>query len=409
MDAPSHAPLIVASYEDARRRGHALAPRVRPAEAGVDALYALRPKAIWAFLKTQPLSYWLICFYLFLEYVRPQNIYEWLEGPPWTQITLLAALGSFLFLEGGKIRLGTPIDTLVMAFSFIVLASSLGAWKPEASFAKFELFYSWVLIYLLITNIVSTEKRFLVFLFSFLIYSFKMSQHGTRSWAEGGFAFRDWGTTGAPGWFQNSGEFGIQMCIFVPLVVFFVTALNPHWGKIAKILMWTMLVTAVIGIVASSSRGALVGLAAVALWMLPRTRHPGRALMGTAALGLLVIMILPPEQKDRLREMGDDKTSDAREVYWRHGREIMDRYPVLGIGYENWADYHEANYGVRALSHNVFVQAGAELGYVGLGAFLALIGATLHVNRRTRRIAKALPGGNRFLHDSAHGLDGALV
>ena len=88
----------------------------------------------------------------------------------------------------------------------------------------------------------------------------------------------------------------------------------------------------------------------------------------------------------------------------------MREHPVLGIGYENWQDYHEATYGLRALPHNIFIEAGAEMGYTGLAGFVGLIGATLWVNRRTRKIAKSIPGGgNRFLHDTAHGLDGAMI
>ena len=45
---------------------------------------------------------------------------------------------------------------------------------------------------------------------------------------------------------------------------------------------------------------------------------------------------------------------------------------------------------------------------VGLAAFVALAAATFWVNRKTRKVAWTLPDGH-FLHDAAHGLDGALV
>ncbi|HEX6750637.1 MAG TPA: O-antigen ligase family protein [Longimicrobium sp.] len=416
MDAPHNvtAAEIVATYEGFRRgrrpaRSRAAA-RAAPAAGAADALYALRPGEIWEFLKTQPASFWLICGYLFLEYVRPQSIYDSLVGPPWALICVILTVIAYLVLEGGRIRLHTVADAMLGAYTVVLLASSVFAWKPEASFAKLQEYFSWVLIYLLISSIVNTERRFLVFLLSFLVYSFKMSQHGTRSWAQDGFIFRDWGTTGAPGWFQNSGEFGVQMCIYLPMVIFFVTALSPHWGKLTKALFWTMAVTAVTGIVASSSRGAVLGLAAVALWMLLKSRYRARALLGTALLTVFVLVILPPEQKARFQTAGTDNTSVNRKEYWKRGREIMRDYPVLGIGYANWPDYHQANWGYRALPHNIFLEAGAEMGYTGLLGFVGMIGATLVVNRRTRKIAQSLPGGgNRFLHDSAHGLDGALV
>lgn len=407
---------IVATYEGFRRGRRPARPPAshhipRTAAVAADPLYALRPRDIWRFLKTQPASYWLICGYLFLEYVRPQSIYSALEGPRWAQICLILTLVAFFGFESGRIRLGTPADATLAAYSAVVLISCVFAWSPERSFSQVQNYLSWVLIYLLVSNIVTTERRFLVFLLSFLVYSFKMSQHGTRSWASEGFIFRDWGTTGAPGWFQNSGEFGVQMCVFLPMVVFFISALSPHWGKLARGLFWAMAVTAVTGIVASSSRGALVGLAAVALWMLLKSRYRARALAGTVVLAVFVMYILPPEQKARFDAIGEDQTSQSRKVYWQHGREIMGDYPVLGIGYANWPEYHQATWGLRALPHNIFLEAGAELGFTGLLGFVGMIGATLVVNRRTRAIARSLPGegGNRFLHDSAHGLDGAMI
>ncbi|HEX8904120.1 MAG TPA: O-antigen ligase family protein, partial [Longimicrobiaceae bacterium] len=393
-----------------RRDASLEATQAAPApESPAASLYSLHPRELWRFMKTQKASFWLICLYLFLEYVRPQSIYDALAGPPYTRIALILCVICF-FLEGKEFRFRTPADITLGVFTAVVLVSSLAAWKPEASWAKMPDYLSWVLIYLLIANVVTTEKRWLVFVLGFMLWSFKMSQHGTRSWAEDGFAFRDWGTTGAPGFFQNSGEFGIQMCVFLPMIVFFITGLGRHWSRLTKIVFWGIAVTAVTGIVASSSRGALIGMAAVALWLLMKTRYRFRALVGIALFTAFVVAILPREQKDRLNAMGkdDDKTSVSRKEYWKHGREIIATYPVLGIGYENWADYHETNYGVRALPHNIFIQAGAELGYTGLAAFGAMIVATFWVNRKTRKIAKTLPDG-RFLHDSAHGLDGALV
>ncbi len=373
-----------------------------------DGLYSLRPSAIWAFLKRQPPSFWFICIYLFFEYVRPQQIYKPILGPPYARITLLLALASFV-LERRKLKFGLP-DALIAIFSIVVVASSMTAFDPSASYEKLMDYFSWVLIYFLIANSVDTEKRFLVFMLSFLLYSFKMSQFGTRSWAADGFAFRSWGTTGAPGWFQNSGEFGIQMCIFLPLIVAFIVALGKHWPSWLRWAAWGVAATAVTGIVASSSRGAFVGLAAVVLWLLLKSRKRVRAVLVTLVLAGIVYVITPAEQKLRFQEVGEDKTSISRTKMWKQGLQMMGDYPLLGIGYANWPKYHAVHYGgTGLLVHNVFIQAGSELGYSGLVTFLALIGCTFIINRRTRKLSASAPDRARFIFYMAQGLDGALV
>ena len=128
---------------------------------------------------------------------------------PWGQTTLILATIAF-FMEGKMFRLRTAAGPLLMVFSAIVALSSLTAFDPGYAIANWELFYSWVLIYLLITNTITTEKRFFVFLLAFLLYSFKMSQHGFRVWATRGFGFAGWGLAGPGGWFQNSGELAIR-------------------------------------------------------------------------------------------------------------------------------------------------------------------------------------------------------
>src|SRR5579864_1364649 len=213
-------------------------------------LYRIEVREIWRFLKTQPLSYWLICAYLFFEYVRPQSIYEVLSFVPWSSMTLAACVLAFL-IEGHWFRVKSVANTWILLYTVIVLVSCVTAYLPSYALDWLGLYMSWVLVYLLITNIVNTEQRLLVFLLSFLLYNFKMAQHAARSWASIGFGYQRSGMTGAPGWFQNSGEFGIEMSIFLPISVFIYFALRPYWGKVKRLFFLAMPGTAAIGLVAS--------------------------------------------------------------------------------------------------------------------------------------------------------------
>ena len=365
-------------------------------------LFRVRIGAIWRYLCSEPASFWLINIYLFLEYVRPQSVWTSLEILPWSQITLILAIVAVLF-EGKTMRLRTLAGPLLVLYAGIVVVSSFTAVDPQTSFDGWKLFFSWILVYVLITNIVTSEKRFFIFSLAFLLYSFKMSQHGFRSWAGHGFRFVPWGVTGAPGWFHNSGEFGIQMCVFLPLSVEFILALRRKWGRLTRWFFYLLPTTAVIGMVASSSRGALVGGALVGLWWILRSKHRGRALVALAVFALAAWMILPQAQKERLSQSGSDRTSIERLTRWKAGVRMANENPAFGIGYNNWGTYY------GDLSHNIFIQAWSELGYTGLLAFLALIVATFTVNARTRRLLREMPGDTGFMRHMAYGLDGALI
>lgn len=368
----------------------------------VQGIFEMRIRSIWSFLRKQPGSFWLINFYLFLEYVRPQSVWPSLDVLPWAQLALIGALLS-LVAEGRMPQLRTLGGGLLLVFTIVLVLSSVFAIRPSESFKGWELWFSWVLIFILITNTTTTERRFFIFALAFLLYSFKMSQHGFRSWAMRGFAFADWGVTGAPGWFHNSGEMGIQMCVFLPLSVEFILALRRHWNRWVRWFFYLFPITAVGSIVASSSRGALVGGACVALWWVARSKHRVRALIAVIVIGLVTWMIVPEQQKARFSSAGDDDTSTARIERWEAGLEMASERPIFGIGYNNW----RSHYG--PLSHNIFIEAVAELGYTGLLAFLALIAGTFALNAQTRQLVSGLPTQTRFMHHMAYGLDGALI
>ena len=381
-----------------------LPPKIPPPASP---LYFLKPGIVWSFVKRQPLSYWFVCIYLFFEYVRPQDLYPAISGLPYAFIAILAALASIIF-ERRKLRFGLA-EVMLGIFTFIVIASSFTAYQPAAAYEKLDIYISWLVIYFIIANAVDTEERFIVFMLSFLIYSFKMSQHVTFDWAREGFGFRSWGAVGGPGWLHNSGEFGVQMCIFLPLMISFIVALGPYWSRITRVVWWLAMSTILIGIVASSSRGALLALPIIGLWVVMRSRYRLRAFMATLALAAATYALIPAEQKARLDSMGDDNTSVSRTTYWKNGLTILDEHKVLGIGYANWPEYYENTYNLRALPHNIFIQAAAELGYSGLFAFFGLIGCTFLINARSRKMARARQDGGRFIVQMAYGIDGALL
>lgn len=393
-----------------QRKRYQLLPAVRKAGRGAaEPLYSLRPGLIWRFLTEQPASFWLVCVYLFFEYVRPQQIYTGLDFFPWAQVAIVLALLTFLF-EGGSFRLNSPADVVLLLFTAIVLISCVTARWSEVAFAKVGSGYlSWVLIYFLIANIVTTERRFLVFMLSFLLYSFKMSQHGTRSWAMSGFGFESHGVTGAPGWFQNSGEFGIQMAMFIPLVTYFASALRPHLGRKTQFLFLVMVFTAVTGTIGSSSRGAMIAAAGAIFFMVLRTRHKVKAIFVVALLALFVQVMLPEESRTRFEVIGEDETSVSRKNYWTFGMNVIEAHPVIGIGFSNWSAYYKHVHGRGALPHNILIEVTAELGYLGLLGFLGLVACTFYMNWRTRKLIRALEERGRFIAALASGLDAALV
>jgi putative inorganic carbon (hco3(-)) transporter len=353
----------------------------------------------------------LICIYLFLEYFRPQTLYPSIDVIPLAKTVLLLTMALFVIRANFNI-VKNGINKLLLLFFVIILLSSVNAMSFEAAIGKVPEFIAWMIIYFLIVNIVNTEKRFLVFMLSFLLYSFKMAQFSFRGWASQGFTFAASGTGGGPGWFQNSGEFGIQMCIFLPLGFYFFLGLKEYWPLWKKGFFILFPIFAVTGTISSSSRGALLGACVVMLWILIKSRQRWKGLFVLIGVGIWVFSLVPPEQKERFeraRHM-DDRTSQTRVERWKKGMEMAAKNPLLGVGYGNWVVADRAMFdGDGSFSHNIFIECMSELGYSGLVVFLLMVSYTFVNNYQTRKFSSAPGAENRFIYYMAHGLDGALV
>jgi putative inorganic carbon (hco3(-)) transporter len=385
-----------------------LGEEMKPAAATIEPqnLYPLRLRDLIRYLRQEEIAFLLVFIYLFLEYVRPQTIYPAIDVLPYSFLVIVTGMLAVIF--GQHRYVPNAVNGLMFLFLLVILFSSLFAMAPEIAFSHMAEFGGWFLVYFLIIHLVNSESRFLIFMFSFLLYSFKMSQFAFRGWASIGFSYSDWGTGGGPGWFHNSGEFGIQMCVALPLSLYFIFALREHWPKWKLALFALLPFTAVTGMISSSSRGALVGGAAVLLWMTMRSRYKFKAAVALVVVGIGIILALPPEQMERFEESGEDRTSISRIERWNKGLDMASRYPVLGVGYFNWSLADQTYYGGDGqLSHNIYIQALSELGYVGLAVFMLLILYTFINNHQTRKLAAAR--GQNFIFQMAHGLDAALV
>ena len=388
-----------------RRRGFGARATTEP----ITEIWRSSPGAIWrAFLRQSP-SFWFLCLYLIIEYVRPQQIYPWFNFMPWGKVSLIGTIVLF-FIEGRLPVARSPANWLMLAYTAVVVASSFMGVSPSVSWDKFYEWYYWLIIYFLIINLIDTEEKFFLFLLVYFVTNLKMSQSGFRSWAMDGFHFRDWGIAGAPGWFANSGELGVEMCVFFPMSLYCFLALWKRMKRPVALIYLFMPVSAALVILGTSSRGAQLGMAASIIWMLLKSKYKFRALISAAVFVPLLYFMLPESQLTRFRDAGDDETSVARLTLWRHGREITKENPVLGIGYGTWLVYYKANYDPKGqLPHNIFIQNSAELGFSGFAVLLGLILMTFFLNHQTRALARRFGDRGILYERMGHGLDAALI
>lgn len=351
--------------------------------------YSLRVGPIWRHFKSESFAFWMVCAYLFLEYVRPQSIYPFIDFLPWTQLVVMGAILG-CFTDKTVKWVSSPINVLLIVFLLLVFISSYLAYFPGVSYDNLDRYYLWVVIYFIIINIVNTKRRFFIFICIFLVASFKLSLSLSLIWARRGFSFTDWGLMGPPGFFQNSGELAIQMLVFWPIAWAFAHSVKPYVSRRWYLALMLMPITGIMVILGASSRGAQLALVCQLLVMNYRYVFKPKVLISIGLAAILLWTFLPEEQKQRFETMGEDGTSKQRLLYWENGMEMIRDNPVLGVGYFNFAPYFERYYpedvllGKAELPHNIFIQIGTDTGLLGLAVFSGFLLVAYRLGRRFR-------------------------
>lgn len=349
----------------------------------------LRLRSFITSFRAETVAFWFLCFYIFVEYLRPQNMYPAIDILPWGQLAIIASVVSVFLTKSQPLGFGA-MDKLFVVFSIIVFLSGVFAWSTDASIREWTAYASWILMYFCVVSVLTTPNRLLLFTIFFILINFKMSQHGARVFAMRDFGFAHWGLSGAPGWFHNSGEFALQMVIAFSMSLALLLALREQVER--KIRWWLLIflfpLTAALSVMGSSSRGGQLALAVVILVLLLSGRRVWRNMAVITVMIIAIANVLPQEQLERFDSIGEDRTSESRLMLWEHAIETI-KYNPMGIGYKNWADYYETIYQPVNLEeiHNTILESFVELGYPGGILFMVMIITAFVMNRRSRRDA----------------------
>lgn len=333
---------------------------------------------MWRFFKGEHLSFWMICGYLFFEFVRPQSLWPAIDILPWAQLFLLGALVG-TFLDKSVRWIAAPTNKWVILFTLSICLSVLTAQFPQVSQDSFMNFFSWIIIYFLILNLVNSKERFYIFMLIFLISSAKIAIGTSKSWALRGFSFTSWGLMGPRGFFQNSGELSILMLMLFPLAFYLYSCTKDFTKKWEKLVIAVFLICPVLTILGASSRGAQIALACQCLLIFRKSIFRPKSLLLFATIAVLFFSLLPEEQKQRFSDVGDDKSSLQRILYWKHGWEMMLEFPLTGVGLNNFIPYYDQNYHYdllyefAQLPHNIFIQVGTDAGFPAVFFLAAMI------------------------------------
>lgn len=343
---------------------------------------AVQPQTVQ---KGSNIGFYLVLLAMLFEFGRPQDVITPLKAlpiPTLLDVSLLLAV-----LVSGKATFANTQTKL-----WIVLLAFMAFWVPFATnnYWAFMILKEMILyffFYLGIVTFVDTTSRMQKLVFMWLGVHGFLGINGILHHGQG-----------VGGWLGDENDFGMEMNVAVPIAFFMYQAANK---KLAKLLYIVLLGLFVMSVIATSSRGAFLGLLVLGTYCwLYSPRKVMSLLLGICLVGL-VLVAAPQEYWDRISSITDDSTMEVgtagqRMFTWGIGWEIFTANPIFGIGQGNFpwtiGEYMGGRtWQTKSLAgrqaHSLYFTLLPELGLIGVIIF----GTMVYLNYRDTRVSQFLP------------------
>lgn len=287
---------------------------------------------------------------------------------------LLVAGAYVLRVAAGRAPLqSTRTLQTAVAFLALVLLSLMFSADIAASVGKTLRFLLFVIFFFLLVQLAADRTMIIRIVKTFVLSMAPAAVYGTMLalQVEGAFA---------AGPIEDPNDFGFLLLTTLPLAVYLAAVERPR-------ALWVVCVLVLfVGMLATASRGALAGLAAVLVWTVATRRVSVPVLLATAAtmggVAVIGLALASPVIDQRLEAKGSvaDQNTAARLTFWSAAVYMAADQPLTGVGPGRFGEEGIETY-IRGttlglddpVTHNAYLEILAENGFPALVAFVALL------------------------------------
>jgi O-antigen ligase len=326
-------------------------------------------------------AFGLLYLFTLLLYARPNDLIPAVGAVPLAKIVAIVASLAYIY---ARYRLGKPIinwtievKMVIVMLLMAVLLTPVAASPGDSVAALNEVFIKIVTIFILIIGVVNTRERLRTIIKLTVLCGTWLAVFAIKNYATGNFTLKGERIEGlVEGIFGNPNDLAAALNMLIPLAV--ALALMSAGG--ARLLYAVCALLLVFGVAVTFSRAGFITLAAISgvmLWKFGRGTRSSVTL-ATLAVSVLLLSVFSGAYRSRLSTIFDpnsDSSGSAQEriSLLERGLDLSLRHPIIGLGMGNFHIYsiHEK------VAHNSYVETAAELGVIGLLAYLIIILAPL--------------------------------
>ena len=353
------------------------------------------------------MSFATFILYLICVFIRPQDWVPFLIGKPLINIFGVATI-IFLFFESsgkpeGKRLVRSPQSWLMVCFFLSILMSHIAHHYFTGLINAFTQFYPTVILFFVILNAINSEKRLktavwiITLIMGLLVLQGMYQRHNGFGWADqvitsqgdekGGMIYRiNW-----VGIFADPNDLALTFVIGIGLLLPYIFS---NVNFLLRLISTGLVAFLGYGIFLTNSRGGQIALMAAMLYFFVRKtkRFILGGILGSGAVA--AVLLFGPSRMSSLSSSED--SAAARLDLWYGGLQIFKSNPVFGRGFGMFMDT------MPQTAHNSYVLAVAELGFVGLFLWVAMIYISM-------KGLMAVQSTNKGLANHALGIQSALI
>lgn len=292
--------------------------------------------------------------------------------------------------EPVRLRRRTPpssIITWIIALFVLMLVHVLISADTALSWNIFvDRVFKFALFGFLITSFVTNPVALKLFTTTYLLAFLKMTQEGILGYFTGSLVWENQGTPrlhgSTPSYFHPNSFAGTQLGTLP--IIFAMWKASPIWGK-------SILAGQTAGVIlVALFTGSRTGYVAAGIWaayLVYRAKSKFKTLVLAAAIGLVVIPLIPTDYIDRFdtifsQQDKEGASIDMRKEIYTDAWSIFVAHP-FGIGVGAFPVVREREFGRSQDTHNLYLEIGTNLGFPGVIVFLGFV---ISMIRNLRRI-----------------------
>ena len=362
--------------------------------------------AIFACLLVAVFRFPVVGAYLWawLSLMNPHKLtFGFAFGFPFAQLCAVVTLIALTFTRK---RQPIPITSVTVVYLMLLAWITIAAFFAIAPPA--EVFSRWVFVMkiqfmmfvtmMLVTN--PRQLRVLIWVVTFSV-AFYGIKGGVFTVLTGGGS-RVWGPPG--GMIEENNALAVCLVMLIPMMYFLWQTEARRW---VRYLLVFCIVAVTFSILGSQSRGALLSVSAMTLFLGLKSKRPVRTSLVLGLLFVTAVSFMPDSWTTRMGTIEtytDDQSAMSRVWSWHTMWNAAVDRPLVGAGLEAdnpevFARYapRDAEFAVFAgrvyVAHSIYLQMLGEQGFVGLGLFLLLGWLTW---RTASRLARQMKDDDEF-------------